>query len=252
MGPALAPLGHARATTRPAPRRSAARRSPPAGRRAAHRSTGAPGAGPAGERLPPPRAGAPTRRRSHRSSAGGRPAPGPPGRGARRTPASPDRPLEVEVGDEVRRARRVVEGEPVQVTVRPSHRALQHGVHPVQGQVRGDLDAPPHRWLRATQGDLESQEERALQRRGQLDLAVAEGLEGDGWSGIVEQVPGQLGPLLRRPVGQPGAKRLGIVRYGGQVAHATDPTTSVEEAGADVPRPTGHAQTPRTRVSLLS
>ena len=59
--------------------------------------------------------------------------------------------VEVEARDEVRRSVVTSGAEPVQVAVGPTHRGLDHVVQPGQGQVAGQVEAPPHRRLRAVQ-----------------------------------------------------------------------------------------------------
>lgn len=66
-----------------------------------------------------------------------------------------ERPLlalvEVEVGDEVRRAVVTAGAEPVQVAVGPAHRGLDHIMQSRQGQVTGQLEAAPDRRPRTMQ-----------------------------------------------------------------------------------------------------
>ena len=55
--------------------------------------------------------------------------------------------LDVERCDEVRRPGIAARAEPVQVAVEPPHRGLDHHMQPVEGEVAGQLEPPPHRRL---------------------------------------------------------------------------------------------------------
>jgi hypothetical protein len=64
--------------------------------------------------------------------------------------------LQVQRGGELRRVareQRTAEAEAVQVAVAPAHRRLQHLVQGAQRQVRGQLEAPPHRRTDAREVD---------------------------------------------------------------------------------------------------
>jgi len=65
--------------------------------------------------------------------------------------------------------------ESVQVTVRPAHHGLDHVVQPGQGQVAGQLEPPPDRWLRSVQVEANAEATdlgggRPQRRLGRLQL----------------------------------------------------------------------------------
>ena len=65
--------------------------------------------------------------------------------------------VEVELGEELGSVAVIARAEAVQVAVGPSHRRLDHLVQPREEDVAGNLDASPHRRLRALQVDTDTE-----------------------------------------------------------------------------------------------